>query len=199
MKSGLLISGLLLLVAVQANAQQKKPQPQTIYIPQTVYQGPVIDYTYHDGVIRLRDGTTLKGRFQFNGRKTFIYRAGAQAPQQKFGFSSIRRLALVGADTLVTARTDSTIFVRMGTRLYRELASGPTMVMDQVYTVDEDRGKIGSRIYVLDDAGKFHRFSSLQKLNRWFYAYQEQVGQKAADVFLNKTEIARAVAQLNRQ
>ncbi|CCH55203.1 hypothetical protein BN8_04444 [Fibrisoma limi BUZ 3] len=199
MKSGILIGTLLLLVSVQVKAQHKNPHPQTIYIPQTVYQGPVIDYKYHDGVMRLRDGTELKGRFKYNGRKTFIYRAGAQTARQKFGFSSIRRLALAGSDTLVTARTDSTVFVRMGTRLYRELASGPTMVMDQTYTVDEDRGKIGSKIYVLDDAGKFHRFNSLEKLNRWFYTYREQVGQKATDVFLNKTEIAKAIAQLNRQ
>lgn len=178
-------------------AQQTKPTPATIYIPQTIYQGPIIDYKYHDGVALLRDGAVLKGRFQSNGRSAFIYRASSQTASQKISASMIRRLSLAGADTLVSDRRDSTIFIRLGNRLYRQLAGGATMVMDRKFVVDEDRGKLGAKLFVLDTNEDLHKFTSLKKLNNWFYAFQEQSGKKISDAYLNESEIVKAIAQIN--
>ncbi len=200
MKARVLII-LLSISSVSLNlcAQQKTPQTQTVYVPQTIYQGPVIDYKYHDGVALLRNGTTLKGRFQANGKSTFTYRASSQATRRRLGASMIRRLALAGADTLVSTRKDSTIFVRFGNRLYRQLTDGATMVMDRKLTVDEDRGKIGAQLFIVDENDEFHKFKSLKRLNDWFYAYQDRSGRKVSDAYLNENEIVKAVAQLNKK
>ncbi len=186
-------------VSLRLQAQQKTPPPQTIYVPQTIYQGPLITYKYHDGVALLQNGATLKGRFQRSGRSSFTYRASSQAPRQKIGASMIRRLALAGADTLVTDRADSTIFIRFGNRLYRQLTGGATTVMDRHLMVDEDRGKVGGYLYVLDENDDLHKFTSLKRLNNWFYNFQEQSGKRVSDAFLNENEIVKAVAQLNKK
>ena len=186
-------------VSLNLYAQQKTAQTRTVYVPQTIYQGPIIDYKYHDGVAKLRDGTILSGRFQANGRSAFIYRADNRANRRRISASMIRRLALAGADTLVTDRKDSTIFTRFASRLYRQLADGVTMVMDRELIVDEDRGKIGTSLYVLDENDDLHKFRSLKQLNDWFYIYQEQSGKKVFDAFLNRNEIVKAVAQLNKK
>ncbi|GAB3884043.1 hypothetical protein GCM10028825_09290 [Spirosoma agri] len=111
----------------------------------------------------------------------------------------IRQLTLAGADTLVNSRTDSTLFVRLGNRLYRQLTGGLTMVLDRRLVVDEERGKLGGKIYVLDEAGDLHTFHSLQKLNKWFYAFREQSGKKLPDSYLNESEIVKAVARINEE
>lgn len=195
------IACLLLLFGVMGivQAQHKAPQRTTVFIPQPPNQEPRIDYQYHDGIAFLRDGRYLKGRFQYNNGSAFIYRAGSQAPRQRIGLSTIRRLSLVNADTLVTDRSDSTIFVRLGNRLYRQLAGGKIMVLDRTYVVNEVRGKIGRKMYVLDDAGDLHQFTSLQKLNRWFYEYGEQSGKQLPDVYRNQNEIVKAVARFNNE
>ncbi|MVM30195.1 hypothetical protein GO755_09130 [Spirosoma sp. HMF4905] len=185
----------LFSMATISRAQVHHTAPSTVYIP--VNQSPSIDYKYHDGTALLIDGTILQGRFQFNGRSSFIYRASSQAPKMRIGFSMIRRLGLAGADTLVTDRTDSTVFVRQGHHLFRQLANGSIVVLDQKFAVDEERGIIGRKLYVLDDNSELYKFTSLQKLNRWFYAYKERSGKKLPDVYLNKNEIVKAVAQLN--
>lgn len=162
-----------------------------------VNQSPTIDYKYHDGTALLTDGTVLTGRFQFNGKSTFKYRANSQATQQRIGLSIINRLVLAGADTSVTDRADSTIFLRSGHRLYRQLASGSTRMLDRQFLVDEVPGRIGLKVFVEDDAGNVQKFTSLPKLNRWFYSYREQTGKKIPDAYLNKNEIVKALAKLN--
>ncbi|MBD2702747.1 hypothetical protein IC229_19020 [Spirosoma sp. BT702] len=194
-----LLSCLVLLCATTFTWAQgsKHPAPTTVYIPTNT--PPPINYKYHDGVALLRDGTLLKGRFQSNGRSNFTYRATSQATRQKIGASMIRRLALAGADTLVTNRRDSTIFFRFGNRLYRQLTDGATMILDRMFVVDEDRGKIGYQLYVLDENDDLHKFTSLNKLNKWFYDFQEKSGRKLSDAYLNQNEIVKAVAQLNQK
>lgn len=188
---------LLLGITGMAQAQHKAPQTTTVFIPQSVE--PQIDYQYHDGIAFLRDGSYLKGRFQYNSGSAFIYRPTGQAPRQRIGLSTIRRLSLADADTLVTDRKDSTIFVRLGNRLYRQLAGGMTMVLDRRYLVTEMRGKIGRKMYVLDDAGDLHPFTSLQKLNKWLYTYSEQSGKQLPDVYRNQNEIVKAVVRINSE
>lgn len=197
MKRLLLISATSFFITTVSWAQQKHHThyPSTVYVPTTTE--PTIDYKYHDGVAFLTNGSYVKGRFQYNGRKTFTYRASSQAPQQRIGFSMIRRLALAGSDTLVTDRTDSTVFARFGNQLFRQLADGSTMVLDRVFAVDEERGKIGRKLYVLDEASNLHKFTSLQKLNKWFYTFRERSGKQLPDVYLNQSEIVKAVARLN--
>ena len=109
----------------------------------------------------------------------------------------ILRLVLAGADTLVTDRRDSTVFLRMSHRLFRQLAGGSVMILDQKFAVDEERGKMSRKLYVLDDNGEVYKFTSLQKLNRWFYAFRERSGKKLPDVYLNESEIVKAVARSN--
>jgi hypothetical protein len=193
---GLLIT--LLLSAISATWAQKQPiQTQTIYLPRTVIEGPA--YTYHEGTALLRDGSLLKGRFQFNGRSAFIYRANSQATKRRLRASLLQRLALADSDTLVTARNDSTIFIPLGNRLFRQLTGGETTVLDRAFTVDEDRGKIGSKLYILDTNQKLHKFTSLKRLNDWFYEFQDQSGKKLTEAYLNQNEIVKAVATLNKQ
>lgn len=158
---------------------------------------PGIAYKYHDGTALLIDGTTLTGRFQYNGRKLFAYRPNSQASRQRIAFSMIKRLSLVGSDTLIANRTDSTVFTRLGHRLYRQLTDGTTTILDRSFLVDEQRGQIGRKLYVLDQEGSLRKFTSLPKLNRWFYAYQERAGKRLPDVYRNENEIVKAVAQLN--
>lgn len=197
MKQLIATLALVVCVASMAQAQNKtaRSYPTTIFVPTN--SEPPIEYKYHDGIAFLTNGSYLRGRFQYNGRSTFLYRASSQAPKQRIGRSMIRRLSLAGADTLVTDRTDSTIFTRLGTRLYRQLAGGGTMVLDQRYAVDEERGKMGPKLYVLDEASQLHKFTSLQKLNRWFYTFRERSDKQLPDVYLNENEIVKAVAKLN--
>jgi hypothetical protein len=197
MKQIIAILALIVCGASMAQAQTKTPQPTTVFIP--VNTEPSIAYKYHDGTAFLTNGSYLKGRFQYNGGSTFLYRSSSQAPKQRIGLSMIRRLALAGSDTLVTDRTDSTVFVKLGTRLYRQLAGGGTMILDRRYAVDEERGKLGPKMFVLDENSELHKFKSLQKLNRWFYAFNERSGKKRPDVYLNENEIVKAVAKLNTQ
>ncbi|WP_461113393.1 hypothetical protein [Spirosoma jeollabukense] len=70
-------------------------------------------------------------------------------------------------------------------------------MLDRVFAVDEDRGEIGQKLYVLDEASNLHKFTSLQKLNKWFYEFRERSGKQFPDVFLNQSEIVKAVAKLN--
>lgn len=200
MKRALLLSALLGATTL-SYAQQTKSPTRTVRETQviTVNQGPSIQYQYHDGVALLTDGTVLKGRFESNGQSTFTYRASSQARRQRIGASFIRRLALAGADTLVTDRRDSTIFIRLGHRLYRQLAGGATLVLDRWLIVDEARGKVAAKLFVLDDNGDFRRFTSLQKLNRWFDAHRERSRKPLPDVYRNEHEIIKAVAHLNGQ
>lgn len=198
MKRALLLSATL-CVTTAVYAQQTKSPTRTVNETQiiTVNQGPSIQHQYHDGVALLTDGTVLKGRFQSNGQSTFTYRANSQARRQRIGASAIRRLVLAAADTLVTDRADSTVFIRLGHRLYRQLAGGETLVLDRWLIVDEARGKVAAKLFVLDDTGDFRRFTSLQKLNRWFDSYRERLGSVLPDVYRNEGEIVKAVARLN--
>ncbi|UHG89111.1 hypothetical protein [Spirosoma oryzicola] len=195
MRNGSLILAAVVFGSSTLWAQHRVTPPSTIFIP--VDQTPTPNYQYHDGTATLIDGTVLQGLFRYNGRNTFVYRTGGQALSKRIGFSMIRRLAVAGADSTTTTRSDSTIFVRLGRRLYRQLTGGTTMVVDRRFSVDEERGRIGQRLYVLDDNGDFHRFSSLQKLNKWFYAFRERSGKSLPDVFLNENEIVKAVARIN--
>ena len=196
MKQIAVFSAILLCTATMSWSQGVKANTQnTVYVPVT--QTPSVDYKYHDGTALLTDGTSLKGRFQYNGRSVFTYRASSQATRQRIGLSTIRRLVLAGADTLVTDRTDSTIFIRSGHRLFRQLTGGSTMVLDRKFAVDEERGKMGRKLYVLDDAGEVYTFTSLQKLNKWFHAFRERSGKQLPDVYLNESEIVKAIARLN--
>ncbi|SFC37516.1 hypothetical protein [Spirosoma endophyticum] len=197
MKRLSIITATLFCITTVSWAQQKHHThyPSTVYVPTTTE--PTIDYKYHDGTAFLTNGSYLKGRFQYNGRKTFIYRASSQATRQRIGFSMIRRMALAGSDTLVMDRTDSTVFERFGNKLYRQLANGSTMVLDRVFAVDEDRGQIGQKLYVLDEASNMYKFTSLQKLNKWFHTFRERSGKQLPDVYLNQSEIVKAVAKLN--
>ena len=186
----------LLFIATYSWGQSGKFTPSsTTYV--FVNRLPTIDYKYHDGTARLTDGTLLTGRFQYNGRSLFLYRTNGQAALQRIGLSMIDRLALVGADTAVTDRTDSTVFLRSGHRLYRQLVGGATRILDRQFLVNEVPGNIGLKVYVEDDAGNVQKFSSLPKLNRWFYSFREQTGKKFSDAYLNKNEIVKAVAVLN--
>lgn len=195
MKQTLIVFALLSIATHSWGQHGKFTPSNTTYV--FVNQAPTIDYKYHDGTALLTDGTLLTGRFQFNGRSTFIYRANSQATQQRLGLSIINRLSLAGADTSITDRTDSTIFLRSGHRLYRQLASGSTRVLDRHFLVDEVPGEIGRKVYVEDDAGNVKKFTSLPKLNRWFYGYREQTGSQIPNSYLNKNEIVKAVARLN--
>jgi hypothetical protein len=69
--------------------------------------------------------------------------------------------------------------------------------MDRKFVVDEDRGKLGAKLFVLDINEDLHKFTSLKKLNNWFYAFQEQSGKKISDAYLNESEIVKAIAQIN--
>lgn len=189
------LATLLCITTVSWGQSRKFTPSNTTYV--FVDQSPSIDYKYHDGTARLIDGTVLTGRFQFNGGSIFKYRANSQATVQRIGFSMIDRMALVGADTTVTDRIDSTIFLRSGHQLYRQLAAGSTRILDRRFLVDEVPGQIGLRVYVEDDTGNVRKFKSLPKLNRWFYSFREQSGKKLPDAYLNKNEIVKAVAKLN--
>ncbi|UFH52924.1 hypothetical protein [Spirosoma sp. KNUC1025] len=198
MKRTVVICFALFFTATLAWSQHTKHvPPSTVYVP--VNTLPEIDYKYHDGTVELIDGNILKGRFQYNGRKVFTYRASSQATRQRIGFSMIRRLSLSGSDTLVTNRTDSTVFLRFGHQLYRLLADGATVILDRRFLVDEDRGKIGRKLYVVDANSDLHTFTSLQKLNNWFYTLREKSGKQLPDTFLNQNEIVKAVARLNEE
>ncbi|WP_420150322.1 hypothetical protein [Spirosoma sp.] len=195
MKRISILTSILVCAATFAYSQRVNPTNQTVII--LPVDQSTIAYKYHDGTALLADGSLLKGRFQFNGRKLFTYRASSQATRQKIGLSMIKRLVLAGSDTLVSDRTDSTVFTRLGNRLYRQLTEGTTMILDQCILVDEDRGRIGRKVYVLTDDGEMRKFTSLQKFNKWFYTFREQSGKPAPDAYLNQNEIVKAVARLN--
>ncbi|MBD2755694.1 hypothetical protein [Spirosoma validum] len=196
MKRVIVISFALLYITTLAWSQGITRTTQSIiFLP--IDTAPSIDYKYRDGTALLTDGRLLKGRFQYNGRKIFVYRASSQAAKQRIALSMIKRLVLAGSDTLVTYRSDSTVFVRLGNRLLRQLTDGSPMVLDRKFAVDEDRGKTGRRMFVLDEDGTVRKFTSLQKFNRWFYAYRERSGKQTSDTYLNQSEIVKAVARLN--
>lgn len=193
-----IVIGSVLLICTVTLAWSQRITPTTQNTTLIILDNsPDIEYKYHDGRVVLIDGTTLTGRFQYNGRKVFTYRATSQASRQRIALSMIKRLALVGSDTVVTNRTDSTVFTQLGHRLYRQLTDGLTVVLDRRFLVDEQRGKIGYKLYVLDSDGALRKFTSLQKLNKWFYAYQERSGKRLPDIYRNESEIVKAVAQLN--
>lgn len=199
MKRILIISSVLLCKATFAWAQHTKPafNPSSTVLIFDNSSSPAVEYKYHDGTALLADGTFLKGRFQYNGRKVFTYRANGHAERQRLGLSVIKRMVLSGSDTSVTDRADSTVFIQLGHRLYRQLTGGSVLVLDRRFAVDEEKGKMGRKLYVLDNNGEIYRFASLPKLNKWFYTFRERMGKELPDVYRNESEIVKAVARLN--
>lgn len=194
------LTAALLCSATFAWAQRTKPafKPEsTAIVFVNSSSAPAVEYKYHDGTALLADGSFLKGRFQYNGRKVFTYRANGHAERQRLGLSMVKRMVLAGADTSVTNRADSTVFIQLGHRLYRQLAGGSVLVLDRRFAVDEEKGKMGRKLYILDDNGEVYGFRSLPKLNKWFYTFRERSGKQLPDVYLNESEIVKAVARLN--
>ncbi len=162
---------------------------------------PPIIYQSHDGVARLKDGSAVYGGFIYNGRSAFINHATGSGPRRKVYFGLMDRLTVAGADTLVTSRRDSTVFLRMNVLFGRLLTvPGPIAICDDVYAINEAPGKRGEAFYVQDsaDPSTIRRITSLQKLNRWFYEICQQHGWKTDDVFLNYTDLIQKANQFNR-
>lgn len=163
MKPVLLVFGLLLTLSALAQRPANPPMPRPVFVPRPAAgYVPPIQYQFHNGVASLTDGSSLTGRFQYNGYAAFFYHESPVSARRKLYFGLIQRLTLTGADTAAVGRTDSTVFVRMNRSLYRQLTPDAAPLYDRVYTINESPGKIGAVVFAPDASARLRRLESLK-------------------------------------
>jgi hypothetical protein len=170
--------------------------PVIISQPGASYLVP-ISYQLHDGTALLLDGSLLRGRFMYNKGSGFTFYRDGHSSGQRIYLYQFDRLALAGTDTSVIARSDSTVFLKVGNRLLRRLTIGKVGLYDKVYVVNEDKGKTGDLLFTWSDDGKIRRLKTLEQANQWFYEICQQNHWPNSDVFLSKAEIIKRLAQLD--
>ncbi|WP_020595500.1 hypothetical protein [Spirosoma panaciterrae] len=196
-----IITSILLLSCLIGYGQTSRPtvyrySPPVIVTHPSAYVIPIV-YQLHDGVGRLGDGSLLQGRFLYNKGSLFTFYQNGHTKGVKIPFFQFEELTLAGADTSVLPRSDSTAFFRIKTRLYRRLTIGKIALFDQVYAINEDKGKIGDYLFVWDENGKLKRLRNLEDVNQWFYNTCQQNHWPNPDIFLSKTEIIKRLAVLD--
>ena len=133
--------------------------------------------TKHEGEMILKKGTILKGIFQYN---TFVL------PDDGFEFFSnsgihikkikeelIEKLTLAGADTLLSNR-DSTFFISIKSRLFRQLTFDIVQLYDPTIYVNERSGLINSEGYFHENVfaienGKIIRFDAKKDILKFVH------------------------------
>ena len=133
--------------------------------------------TKHEGEMILKKGTILKGIFQYN---TFVL------PDDGFEFFSnsgihikkikeelIEKLTLAGADTLLSNR-DSTFFISIKSRLFRQLTFDIVQLYDPTIYVNERSGLINSEGYFHENVfaienGKIIRFNAKKDILKFVH------------------------------
>ncbi|GAB4037188.1 hypothetical protein [Spirosoma gilvum] len=196
-----IITGILLVSIYSSYGQANRPASYPRSYPVIVAHPPAyiipIVYQLHDGIGRLGDGSLLQGRFLYNRGSMFTFYQNGHTKGVKIPFFQFEELTLAGADTSVLPRSDSTTFARVKTRLYRRLTIGKIALYDQIYAINEDKGKIGDYLFVWDENGKLKRLRNLEAVNQWFYNTCQQNHWPNPDVFLSKTEIIKRLAVLD--
>ncbi|MBN8823738.1 MULTISPECIES: hypothetical protein [unclassified Spirosoma] len=194
-----IITCLLLVSMCTVYGQTARPgsYPHAVIIPRTsTYVIPIV-YQLHDGVGRLGDGSLLQGRFLYDKGTMFTFYQNGHTKGVKIPFFQFETLTLAGADTSVLPRSDSTMFSRIKNRLYRRLTIGKIALYDDVYAINENKGKIGDYLFVWGDNGKLKRLRNLEAINQWFYDTCQQNHWTNPDIFLSKTEIIKRLAVLD--
>ena len=198
MKSLVCITVFLLCVyTAYGQATRSMTMPYGHAVPRSYsYIIPIV-YQLHDGTARLTDTSLLQGRFMYNGGPGFtFYQDGHSAGRRIYSYQ-FENLTLATADTSVTPRIDSTVFIRVYNHLLRRLTIGKVGLYDKTYAINENKGKIGDVLFTWSDDGKLKRLRTLEQVNKWFYAVCTQNQWPNPDVFLSKTEIIKRLAQLD--
>jgi hypothetical protein len=112
-----------------------------------------VDYQFHHGKATLSDGRKLTGWFSFKSykmRPDLEKKMKLKQPEkveyktevngeviETIPFDEIKRLALVGKDSMILSDGDSTVFLQKGKMLLRVLTEKPMPLYDNLYMVDE--------------------------------------------------------------
>ncbi|MFD2936253.1 hypothetical protein [Spirosoma flavum] len=189
---------LLLPYFTYGQAGRSMPVPRGVIIahPSPSFILPIV-YQLHDGTALLSNGDLLRGRFLYNRSQAFFFYQDGHSPGQRIYFRRLERLVLAAADTSVTPRLDSTVFLKVQNQFCRRLTIGKIGLYDQVYAVNENKGKVDEVLFTWGDDGKLKRLSTLEKANQWFYEICIQNHWPNPDVFLSKAEIIKRLAQLD--
>ena len=134
--------------------------------------------TKHEGEMILKNGTMLKGMFQYN---TFVladdgfdfFSDSGTTHIKKIKEELIEKLTLAGADTSLSNR-DSTYFISIKSHLFRQLTFGIVRLYDPTIYVNERSGLINSEGYFHENVftienGKIIRFDAKKDILKFVH------------------------------
>jgi len=122
-----------------------------------VVSGHHITYNKHEGWLRYLNGDTLTGTFQyadmeFPSFNLKLFDGTRKKVVKRILTKDIQEITLAGYDPEFNSR-DSTYFKRMGKqkRLFRQLSYGETKIFDDLFSVDENPGRLGNEFIIMQD------------------------------------------------
>src|ERR1017187_68254 len=133
--------------------------------------------TKHEGEMILKKGTNLKGIFQYNTLVLpddgFEFFSNSGIHIKKIKEELIEKLTLAGADTLLSNR-DSTFFISIKSRLFRQLTFDIVQLYDPTIYVNERSGLINSEGYFHENVfaienGKIIRFNAKKDILKFVH------------------------------
>ena len=133
--------------------------------------------TKHEGEMILKNGTILKGMFQYNtfvlADDGFEFFSDSGIHIKKIKEELIEKLTLAGADTLLSNR-DSTFFISIKSRLFRQLTFDIVQLYDPTIYVNERSGLINSEGYFHENVfaienGKIIRFNAKKDILKFVH------------------------------
>ena len=133
--------------------------------------------TKHEGEMILKNGTILKGMFQYNtfvlADDGFDFFSDSGTHIKKIKEELIEKLSLAGADTLLSNR-DSTYFISIKSHLFKQLTFGIVQLYDPTIYVNERSGLINSEGYFHENVfaienGKIIRFDAKKDILKFVH------------------------------
>jgi hypothetical protein len=123
-----------------------------------VIPGHSIVYTRHTGRIEYITGAWENGIFQYADMEfpdfnLKLFSDDGKKIQKRILLKDISEIVLLGHDPGLNDM-DSTYFKKLGNhhRIYRQLSFGDTKIFDNLFTVDENPGRIGNQFAVIQDS-----------------------------------------------
>ena len=123
-----------------------------------VVAGHPVNYDVHEGSLTYIDGQTIQGSFlygywEFPTVNIQLLDSTKNHVQKRIYAKNIQEVVLAGHDTAFS-NLDSTWFKKIDEkrRLYRQLSFGETKIFDDLFSVDENPGRLGSEFIIIQDS-----------------------------------------------
>ena len=123
-----------------------------------IHSGKVTHFDVHRGYLRYPTGAIVSGFFVYADMEFPTYSvkrvdSATRKTKQRIFMKDIDRMVLVGHDSALT-RNDSTYFRKFSGRekLFRQLTFGDIQIFDNLFSVNENPGRVGTQFMILHGA-----------------------------------------------